>query len=155
MPLAATRTEYATINGVPVPSQIVDCTSLLELWHGADRRGRDRVIPGAAGVRRKRRRRTVTIRSLPLLINGRSDSDGIAVAAADQRAELAANVAYLRAQWLDPLDSGDGTVPVELHLPGGSVVAGDAHCLALDLGTYHPTEVRAVLTLSLPDGELS
>lgn len=153
MPLTASRTEYATINSVPVPCQIVECMSLLPLWQAADVRGSDRLVPGSAGVRPYKRRPTVSKRSLELIIYGANDHTG--AAASNVRAALEDNVAFLNTQWVGALGTGDGTVTAVLHLPSGATRTASVHCIALNLGTYTPSAIRAVLDLEIPAGALA
>lgn len=148
-----TRTEYLEIDGVPLPSDAWDVLSLLPLWHGPQVRGSDRLIPGAAGVKAYRRRATVTVRTLELVIYGHVDEDGNPNV--DVRAGLEANVAYLRANVADPTNVGDGTRTAVLHLPSGATRTADVHVVGFDLGEFGPTSVRATLDLSIPSGALA
>lgn len=131
---------------------------LALLWQSGDERGRDRIIPGATGVKPYRRRRTVTTYALPMLVLGGVNSAG--VAQADPWEGFQANVTALRAV-TDPTGTGDGTRALVLTMPDGSTRTGSAH-VSLRLGTPirgwrsgNQVTARAILNLSLPLGALA
>ena len=151
--MTVTRAEYLEIDGVPLATPAWEIVDLSPLWQPADVRGSDRLIPGAAGVKPYRRRRTVSKRSLPMIVYGFEDLDGVAYA--DVREGLETNLDYLRANVVDPTNVGDGTRTAVLHLPSGSTRTGSVHVEGFELGTAGPTSIRAVLTLSIPEGVLT
>jgi hypothetical protein len=151
-----TRSEWLDIDGTPLatPAWEVPAGGLLGLIQGPDVRGSDRLIPGVAGVRRYKRRATVSKRSVPLVIWGTFDLEG--VAHADHAEGLVANIDYLRANVADPIGTGDGTRTATLHLKDGSTRTGPVHVETMELGgDSEDAYVRAVLNLSLPLGALA
>jgi hypothetical protein len=145
------RTEYLEIDGVAFALPSWEIVDLTPLWSSAKVRGEDRRIPGAAGARRYRRRRDITTRSLPMVIDGRQDQDGNPVA--DARSGLRAHIDYLEANVVAPTNVGDGSRTAVLHRVGGNLT-GPVHVLGLELGTMGPSGLRAVLELSIPGGKL-
>lgn len=151
--MTITAAEYLEIDGVPLFTYGWETVDLSELWAGGDVRGTDRLIPGAAGVRPYPRRTTVSIRSVPMVVYGHTDADGVPYA--DVRAGLEANLDFLRANVTDPTNVGDGTRTATLHLPSGATRTGDVHVVGFSLSPVGPAAVRAVLSLSIPGGVLS
>lgn len=154
MPLI-TRSEYLEIDGVPLatPAWEVAAGGLLPLLQGPAIRGTDRLLPGVPGVKARKRRATVTLRSVPMKIFVDVDLDGDPY---DDPAEgLTANVDYLRANVADPTNIGDGTRTATLHLKDGSTRSGAVHVESLELGGDDENAVLAVLTLSIPGGALT
>lgn len=149
-----TRTEYLEINGVPLATPAWEIVDLSPLWEGAEVRGADRLLPGVIGVRPYRRRATVTVKALRMVIYGDKNLDG--VVQADVRLGLWNNIAYLRTNVVDPTNVGNGTRTAILRAPGGITRSGPVHVLSpLKLGAdLGPTSVRAVLELSIPGGVL-
>lgn len=145
--------EYVTFDAYPIPNPAVECYSLLPLWRGPDVRGSDRTVPGVSGVKRYRRRATVSRRVLLLTLYGDRDSDGNPVA--NVREGIEAIVAEVRAQVADPTNVGDGTRTAVLHFPSGATKTGPVHVISLDLGENGPTSVKATLDLSIPGGVLA
>jgi len=123
-------------------------------------RGEDRLLPLAAGVIPYLRRRTVTRHSLPMVIQGEVDENGVPYP--DVWAGLEANIAQLRASVVDPTGVGDGTRPASLVMPSGATRTADVHVLGLVLGrtqagtnTLTGNEgvgMLATLELSIPTG---
>lgn len=149
-----THAEYLAINAVPLATPAWVITDLTPLWEGAEVRGDDRLLPGVAGVKKYRRRATVTRKALPMLVFGQFDQDGNAYA--DPRAGLWTNIAYLRTNVVDPTNIGDGTREAVLHGPGGVTVSGDVHVISpLKLTILGTITMRAVLEISIPGGVLA
>lgn len=149
-----TRAEYLSIDGIPLATPAWEILDLAPLWDAANVRGRDRLIPGAAGVIPYRRRNTVSVRSLPLVIFGSYDQDGNL--ATDGRIQLRENTDYLIANIVNPPDTAEGTRFAELVLPDGSTVSNDVHVIGpMQFADLGPISLRAILTLSIPDGLLT
>lgn len=145
------RTEYLEVDGTSLATYAWEIVDLSPLWSSAKVRGADKRIPGAAGVRRYRRRRDVTTRSLPMVIVGTVDQDGVAYA--DARSGLRANLDVLEANVVAPTNIGDGTRTAILHQVGDTKT-GPIHVLGLDVGPLGPSGARAVLEISIPGGKL-
>ena len=77
--------------------------AIVSVFGNVDFQG-DRIIPGATGVLAYRRRATVTVRSLQMLISGTHDRTG--AAAADRYEGLQTNVEYLVDNVVDPAAAG-------------------------------------------------
>lgn len=152
MPLI-TRAEYLEIDGIPLATPAWEITDLSPLWDAANQRGSDRLIPGADGVLPQPRRKTITVKSLPMIIMGDRDQEGD-YAGEFARAQLRENVDYLIANVVDPPETSDGLRFAILHLPDGDEVSGHVHVSGLQLGMLGPIGLRAILTVSMPDGRL-
>lgn len=154
-----TRDEYLEIdanpggvaNMIPLATYAWEILDLSPLWSSAKKRGSDRLVPGVAGVRSYRRRRTVTVRSLPMIVYGDLDQNGAAYA--DAREGLETNIAYLEANLVEDPGTTAGTRNAILHRPL-STKSGAVHVLGLELAPLGPSSVRAVLELSIPAGKL-
>lgn len=146
------QTEYLSIDGIPLAVEGAwEWLDLSPLWQMADRRGRDRVIPGGTNVVAYQRRPTVSERAIEGYIYGFKDVNGNAFA--DVRVGLEANVSFLQEE-IEENPGGDGTRVASLHMPSGAVRTADIHVVGLRLGAFGPTAARAVWLLSIPTGAL-
>ena len=149
-----TETEYLEIGGVPLATPAWVIVDLTPMWEGSEVRGRDRLLPGVAGVKARKRRATVTPKSLHMLIFGERDQDNGVYA--DPRAGLWTNIAYLRTNVVDPYSTGNGTRTAILHAPGAVTRTGAVHVISpLRLTKLGTITARAVLQLSIPGGALA
>lgn len=130
---------------------------LLPLWITTEQRGQDRVLPGTAGVIAYRRRETVTRHDLRILVVGDVDQDGTAVA--DHAQGLAANLAYLEANVIQPaysVNQIDGTRAATLTIPGLTTRTADIHILGLVTQRYRLNSTGSLfegtLQISIPAG---
>lgn len=148
------QAEYLDIGGIPLCVEGAwEWLDLSPLWQGADKRGSDRLVPGAVGVVPYPRRATVSLRAIEGYIHGFRDYNGVPFA--DVRDGLEANVAFLQENIEEtPATPADGTRVATLHLPSGATKTGDVHVLALRLSAFGPSAARAVWELSIPDGSL-
>lgn len=142
------------ISGTSLHAPSWICLDVSELWMSAEQRGTDLVIPGRPGAIPMPRRATVTPRSIRLLIGGTHRYNGTRYN--NVRAGLFANVQALNALVVQPTYVGNGTRSIQLSAPGGGGLTGVGHVVGLDLGEHLGGQVmRAVLRISLPDGELT
>lgn len=127
---------------------------LLPLWVQTEQRGQDRVLPGATGVIAYRRRETATRHDLRLLVVGDVDSAGAPVA--DHAEGLAANLAYLESNVVQPTNLTDGTRAATLTVPGQTIRTADIHVLGLVPQTYRVGSTGSLfigtLQISIPSG---
>lgn len=148
MPLII-QTEYLSIAGIALATPAFKGADLSDLLRSADQRGGDRVIPHG-GVVAKPRRRTVSKRSLPLIINGNVDQDGNAIS--NYRTGVDTHIAYLLTNLVEPITTGTGTRSATLTLLTGSYTT-PVHVEALDIGDREAAIVKATLQLSIPAGQ--
>lgn len=148
MPAVVTLTNYLEISSVPLATPAWVITDMSDAERSADQRGDDILVPHAAGVSPRQRRKTVTLRAFPITIFGGADHEG--VAHSSEQAGVVANLDYLLANVVDPTGSGDGTRPAIWHRLDGSEKVADVHVLALDIFHVAPTTRRGVLKLSFP-----
>lgn len=149
------QTEYLAIDGIPACVEGAwEWLDLSPLWQGADKRGSDRLVPGAAGVVAYPRRPTVSVRALEGYIYGFRDVNGTVFT--NVRTGLEANVSFLQEEWESDIGvAADGTRTATLHMPSGATRTGAVHVIALRLAAFGPTSARAVLELSIPAGALA
>lgn len=152
-----------SIDGVLLHTPAWDLPDLGELWFPAAVRGSDRVISGLTGVLPYQRRATVTTRSLRMIITGVVDREGAYYTGSgdirvDHQRGLQANIAYLRANVVDPTNVGDGTRTASLTLPGAAEdddpITAPVHVLGLTPGAKLGPIQRCTLDLSFPEGAL-
>jgi len=144
-----------TIGGIAMNGPAWKVVNLYALWQPADQRGTDRLVPGATGVVAYRRRNTVTVVSLQMLISGTHDRTGAAVA--DKFEGLQANVEYLRANVVEPTGATDGTRSAVLTMPDGTTYTEPIHVVGLQFGdvSLDGAWLKAVLEISIPSGRFS
>lgn len=130
---------------------------LLQFVVLGERRGEDRVLPGAAGVIPYRRRLTSTRYDLRILVAGDVDENGTPTANALQG--LIANLLYLYNNVVADPGGTDGTRAATLDLPGQSQMSADVHVIGLEPQQYKVGDSAAVfsgtLQLSIPAGRFS
>lgn len=129
---------------------------LVKLWVDFDVRGQDRLLPGVTGVIPYPRRITAKRIDLRLLVVGDVDETGTPTGNGVEG--LAANLAYLRDNLLDPVASATGTRDAVLTVPGQPDLEGPVHVLGLVTQSYLIQPCAAIfigtLQLSLPYGRL-
>lgn len=152
MPYTTEGTEYVVIDGVPLDTPAWRTLNLDALWGGATLRGQDRIMPGATGVRVKRRRVTTTTVNLNLEIFGDFDWQGNPQS--DARVGLEVNIEHLWENVAEPPVTSPYTRTVQLYMPSGLIRTGEAHVESFTIQGDSPTTARAVLELSLTGGLL-
>lgn len=151
-----------SVDGIPMRTHAWCVLDLRPLWMPSAIRGSDKVLPGATGVRAYPRRKTITEVTLPIVISGAADRNGIppTVGAPGLKAalftQLEVNVAYLRANVIDPnFVTTDGTRAVILTMPSGSTRTGNVHITGLTVSSMDQHIMACDLTISLPGGTLN
>jgi hypothetical protein len=148
-----------TIGTVLLNCPAWDIPDLSPLWIEAAQRGRDRIIPGVAGVLAYRRRLDVTTHALRILISGDVEPDGTPYADAVIGLEL--NVELLRSSVVDPTNVGDGTRAATLTMPSGATRTADVHVTGLRVSSTRadPHHRHALLVgalqVSIPTGRFA
>lgn len=145
-----TRNVYVELGGVPLATPAFECLDPMTLAAPASRRGQDRVIAGAAGVRAKRRRKTVTRRTITVVVAGHPKWDGSQHSAGDTG--LQSNLDHIYAALL-PTDGDPITATV--HKPGGSTVTGPVQIEDIETEYHGDTDAVLTIDISIPGGELS
>lgn len=132
------------------------CTiDLRDLWMPGAIRGGDLLLPGAPGVRARRRRRTVTTYSVKFVISGLAERTGLqpyGAGSAGRMRQLQENLDYLRTNVLDPVTTGNGTRAATLTMPSGATRTALVHVLGLTLSQAWPAGLTTTLDLSIPAG---
>lgn len=145
------RYGWIELDGVSMSTPAWCTHDLSALWGTPDLRGDDRLLPGVVGVIAYRRRATVTRLSLPFLVVGQYDRDGVEYP--DPFIGLQTNLAYLMANVLLPTNTGDGTREMVWYLPDGGDVTVDVHVLGYRPGLTLEGVARGTLELSVPGGD--
>lgn len=129
---------------------VLDAT---ELWEYGSRRGKDRVLPGASGVRAYRRRKTATTYSLPMPVWGEANRLGVAYP--DVETGFETNYDFLVDQLVTDPGTTAGTRNARLTRPSGAVKTGPVHVLAVPIGVGIGGRRLCTLELSIPGGRLT
>jgi len=153
MTTVVTRSTYLEINSIPLATPAWDCLNIHVLWQSPAIRGSDRLLPGAVGVRPRRRRVDVTKYTLELVIRGEQNWEGTYYASAATGLET--NVYYLRSNVTDVYTSGDGTRSATLHNPAGGTKTGYLHVESFQLEPVSFKTARATIDISIPAGALA
>lgn len=148
MPVVITRPEWFTIDSVPSATPGWEHRHVLPFREEFDQRGSDIIIPGSAGTLPQKRRRTVTLRAIPIQITGEKDQND--ADNADPLAGLEANIDYLMAQWVAPTGATDGTRTLVWHRRNGTTKTAKVHVLGMPLTDEGGYMVSGVLKLSFP-----
>lgn len=151
-----------SIDGIPMKTHGWNVLDLRPLWMPASIRGSDKILPGASGVRAYPRRPTVTEISLSMIITGEANMLGAPPVTGVEHVsqalfiQLQANIAYLRANVIDPISpSTDGTRTAILTMPDGSTRTGAVHVVGLTVNDMKEHIMATTLTLSIPGGTLN
>lgn len=140
-----------TIAGVSMHGPAWDVVDLVPLWLTPTvRGGPNRAIPGIAGRRSFQRRIDETAVSLPMLVQG--EVDRLGVAQANPWAGLQANVAYLRANVVDPTGLTDGTRAASLLMPNGTTRTASVVVLGMTPGAFVKYVRKFTLDILIPAG---
>lgn len=127
---------------------------LLPLWVATEQRGSDRLIPGAAGLIPYRRRETATVHDLRILVVG--DVNGAGSPVTNSAEGLAANLAYLETNVIQPTNLTDGTRSASLTIPGQTTRTASIHVLGLVPQVYRLNSAGSIfigtLQISIPAG---
>lgn len=151
-----TRAGNWTINGIAVgvnPYGAWRIRDLYRLWAEAQKRGGDRRLPTAPGVKAYRRRRDVTQIVLDLQVCG--DVNGqTGMPIADTFEGLETNWLYLMGALVDPTapTSPDGTWPSVLTLPSGATKSQPIHVVSCEPVDGTRNLIEAELVISIPAG---
>jgi hypothetical protein len=142
-----------TISGIDMNGPAWKVLNMHVLKQPPPQRGSDRLIPGSSGVLAYRRRTTVAVHSLQMLISGTHDRNG---ASNNNRVQqLFTNIDYLGYQVVEPPGSGNGTRAAVLTTSGeAAALTADIHVLGLELGemSADASWMKAVLEISIPAG---
>lgn len=131
---------------------------LSVLWGTPTLRGANRLIPGRQGRKAYKRRIDETHYSLPLLVTGYCDENGVPWANqdVDWNQGLEANVAFLQDNVANPdTDRGDSTVRATFTLPSGNTRRSWVQILGITGGLNVGGVLRATLELLDTEGKLT
>ena len=123
---------------------VVDVTSL---WLPPTYRGKDLLVPGTDGQTPLPRRRDLTTRSLPMVLDGRVDWDGTPYT--NERMGIRTNLMRIRTGTGEP-----NAVAATLTAPGGLGAVRNAVCrvINVELGERIGSLWAVMLDLEFPDG---
>lgn len=151
-------TDYGELNGIPLDTyawRVIE-SGYDELMNCPALRGEDLTMNGAKGVRPYPRIITATTISIPMLVTGEVDQDGVATA--NPRASLFTHRDYLRNNCglAEDGDPADGTVPFIFYRDDLPNWSGDVTFLGFHGWTkLGDRDAMMRLDLSIPDGELA
>lgn len=127
-----------------------------ELWNlyaTWDVRGDDRLLGGRVGVIPYRRRITVTVHAINLLISGHALRGG--GVGPTRAATIGANIAALRDALVVPPATTQGTRSASLTTATGSNLSGPVHVQRFEPGEVVAGWMQSTLTISIPGGRLT
>lgn len=140
-----------TINGVLMHCPAWNVIRLVPLWLTPSvRGGPNRPIPGIAGRVAYRRRIDETVHSLPMMVSGLRDRTG--AINANPWAGLEANIAYLRANVVDPTNATDGTRAATLVMPSGATRTANIQVIGMTEGNVVMYVQKFTLDVIIPAG---
>lgn len=145
-----TQTTYVEIDGLELATPAWLVTNLSAL-RGAmvGLRGEDLPVPYADGALPVRRWVDSQIKQLPFVVFGFKDKDGVVFA--DQQQGLQANLDELQQALVTPVHWTDaGTKPLRLHLPDGSIRAGDCQVQGIEVPIEGPAAALGTLDVYIP-----
>lgn len=126
--------------------------SVLQLWTPRSHRGRNVVIPGAAGTRPKPRRVDESIYPMKLVIVGAVDDTG--AVNSDVYEGLQENIAAVEAIIASPTPP-TATLSATLTMPDASTLTADVQCGPLLIGDKFLDMVQATFELIVPAGRFA
>lgn len=140
-----------TIAGVSMHTPAWDVVDLVPLWVTPTvRGGPNRAIPGISGRRSFQRRFDETAHSLRMIVHG--EVNRLGVPQANPWAGLQANIAYLRANVVDPTGATDGTRAATLAMPDGSTRTANIVVLGMTPGEFVKYVRKFTLDILIPAG---
>lgn len=142
-----------TIDGFPLRCPAWAVYDLTGLWLPAALRGRNRIVPGAAGTIINPKRVTITRHSLVLGVTGGYDQTG--AVNPDPWVGLEENLDAIIAAVFDPPVLPDVSRTATLTKPSGTVLTAEVQCF--DLQEARGVEAVRVYTfeMELPMGEFA
>lgn len=148
MPDLINRTTYLEIASTPLATPAWRILDLSKLY-GIEKRGADRILPGAAGGRAFERKITMRSVALPLLVEGRQNREGTPYGNAYEG--LDDNLDALYTAIILPPGTAAGTRAAVWHRATGNLSA-DVHIEGLEPEAWGSAWIRFSLELSIPSG---
>jgi hypothetical protein len=155
MSYIVTRSEYLTIDSLPLSTPAWETLDLSELNDGPGVRGEDYVVPQLRGALPRQRTTDSRTVNIPIVIFGDKSSTG--AVHANPREGLLTNINELKTA-IRPhrrtIQIGTPTRTLTWYRPGGNVFTQVHISPELSLDYINPTTARAVLTITIPSGIL-
>lgn len=120
-----------TISGTAMRCPAWAAPDLTLLWEEADKRGSDRILPGAGGVIANPKRRTTTRIDIPFVMTGAVSPSGTPYT--NSWIGLQTNLALFNSLVVAPPALPATTRSSVLTMPDGTTRTADLHVLGLDL----------------------
>jgi hypothetical protein len=153
MSYIVTKTEYLSIDSVPLSTPAWETLDLSELNDGPAARGEDLVAPQIRGALPRQRTTDARVANVPIVIYG--DRDPFGAAHANQRQGLLANIDALKLALRPPRRTGQVgpfTRTLTWYRSTGNVFSPVHTVPQLDLSYIGPNVARGVLTFTIPSG---
>jgi hypothetical protein len=143
---------HLEIDGVPLSTPAWEHLDIQALYSAPGRRGENRAMPGAAGVRALPWRPDETMRTLTLAIFGDLSWDG--TKNDDAVAGLWANVAHLEAFVLNNPGNPGSTRTATIKRPGAVDLVATIQVRGFEVATesYSPAAISASMDIALMSG---
>lgn len=144
--------QYLELAGVPLSTPAWELLNIEALLSGPATRGSNVILPGASGVRPRRRRATARTVTLELSVTGSFGPDGVKYD--DPVLGLLTNLELLRAI-TDPSADNNSVITATLHWKGASRTGG-VQVENFEVGKHDgPTDVPATIDLTILSGALA
>jgi hypothetical protein len=149
----ATRTEYISIDGLPLTTAAWETEDIASILDGPGVRGGDLTIPTRAGSIARRRTLEPRQISIPLVVNGWYDSDG--GLHANTREGLLANLDELKTHLAPNYKTLAGTRTLIWTNDDGIYRQAEVHVSpSFDVSMVGPNAARIVISATIPGGVL-
>lgn len=144
--------QYLELAGVPLSTPAWEVLNLQVLLSGPTTRGSNVIIPGATGVRPRRRRATERRLTLELALSGIRDAEGTLYD--DPVLGLLENIEALR-EVTDPPTASNSVITATLYW-NGETRTGGVQVENFEVGAYtSPTDVPATIDITILAGALA
>jgi hypothetical protein len=147
------QTEYISIDGLPLSTAAWSTEDIATILDGPATRGSDLTIPARAGAVARRRVLEPRQITIPVVVNGWYDSDG--VEHADPREGLLANLDELKRHLAPQYTTTAGTRTLLWDNGAGIYRSAEVHVSpSLQVAAIGPNAARVVISATIPGGVL-
>lgn len=148
-----TRTEYLTIDEMPLTTAAWETEDIASILDGPGTRGNDLTVPTRSGAVARRRITEPREITIPLVVNGYFDSNGSAHA--DPREGLLANIDELKRYLTPDYTTIAGTRTLLWQNAAGIYRSAEVHVSpAIQVASIGPHAARVIISATIPSGVL-
>lgn len=148
-----TRSEYITIDGLPLTTAAWETEDIATILSGAGTRGNDLVIPTRRGALSRRRTLEAREINIPMVVHGFLDSDGNAHA--DPREGLMENLDEIKRHLAPKYTTLTGTRTLVWNNGNNIYRTAEVHVSpSIQVSSLGPNAARIIITATIPNGVL-